>query len=243
MSEAVKFVLIVAMHREIQPLLRYCQPVDGSLALKAPAEAAGAVSDPRRLYRYKDAMVVCSGPGYENAALAAQQAIEAYSPKMVISVGFAGALVPEMKVGDIFIPRHIISESNGSDFTAPRGQGVLVTAETVAGEEHKRALFTRFQAQAVDMEAAAVAAVAAAQHCEFFALKVISDTLNSGVDFVTAFVRPEGFRVGAFLAHVSVRPWLWPEVRALQRNSARAADNLSHTLRVLYRFQGRCAPA
>jgi hypothetical protein len=117
-----------------------------------------------------------------------------------------------------------------------------VTAETVAGEERKRVLFTRFQAQAVDMEAAAVAAVAAERGCEFLALKVISDTLESKVDFVTPFVRPEGFRVGAFLAHLSVRPWLWTAVRDLHRNSARAAENLSHTLRVLYRFHGngRC---
>jgi adenosylhomocysteine nucleosidase len=138
-----------------------------------------------------------------------------------------------MKVGDIFVPRHIVSERTGSAFTSPRGKGSLVTAETVAGEERKRILFARFRANAVDMEAAAVAAVAAAHDCEFLALKVISDALNSRVDFVSPFVRPEGFRTGAFLAHVSVRPWLWPAVRNLQRNSSRAAESLCRAVRVL----------
>lgn len=232
MSEPVKFALVVAMHREIQPLLDQCQPVRDSSAFQVPAEV-GTVSYPQLPYRYRDAIIVCSGPGYKNAALAAQQAIEAYSPEMVISIGFAGALAPEMKVGDIFVPRHVVSERTGSAFTSPRGKGVLVTAERVAGEERKRVLFSRFRAQAVDMEAAAVAAVAAAHDCEFLALKVISDRLDSNVDFVGPFVRPEGFRAGAFLAHVSIRPWLWPAVRSLRRDSARAAESLSSAVRVL----------
>ncbi len=233
MSGAVKFALIVAMPREVKPLLKDCRPVDHRPASNLPAEAAGTVSYPQLLYRFQDAILICSGPGYKNAALAAQQAIEAYSPQMVVSIGFAGALAEEMKVGEVIVPRHVISERTGSAFTSPRGRGVLVTAERVAGEERKRLLFTRFRAQAVDMEAAAVAAVAAARDCEFLALKVISDGLHSNVDLVTRFVRPEGFRVGAFLAHVLVRPWLWPAVHHLQRDSRRAAENLSGAVRVL----------
>ncbi len=158
----------------------------------------------------ENGIVVCSGPGYKNAASAARQAIDRFSPEMVVSIGFAGALAPGMKVGDIFVPRHIVSERTGSAFTSPRGQGSLVTADTVAGEDRKRVLFARFHAQAVDMEAAAVAAVAASRDCEFLALKVISDELDTPIDFVEPFIRPEGFRIAAFLAHLSLRPWLWP---------------------------------
>jgi len=231
MSETAKFVLIAALEREIQPLLHECRPVGDR---HAPAkDASGTVSHPQRCFRYQDAVVICAGPGDKNAGRAAQQVLQAYAPEMVISIGFAGALAPDVKVGDVFVPRHVISERTESSYTLARGRGVLVTAERVAGEERKRLLFSRFGAQAVDMEAAAVAAEAAARGCEFMALKVISDTLASNVEFVNPFVRPEGFRAGAFLAHVSIRPWLWPAVRNLQRDSARAAENLCAAVRVL----------
>ena len=159
--------------------------------------------------------------------------METFSPEVLISIGFAGALAPDLKVGDLFIPRHIISERNGSAFTMERGRGSLVTSEEVVGVEAKRILRTRFSAQAADMEAAAVAAVAAARNCECLAVKAISDELHHEVSFLSAFVRPEGFRMGPFLAHISVRPQLWPAIRALQRDSAAAAESLSRAVRVL----------
>jgi hypothetical protein len=90
------------------------------------------------------------------------------------------------------------------------------------------------------METAAVAAVAADRDCEFLALKVISDALHSRVDFVEPFVKPEGFRLGAFLAYISIRPWLWPAVYFLQRDSSRAAENLCRAVRVFI-TEGRTA--
>jgi adenosylhomocysteine nucleosidase len=237
MTEQIKAAFIVAMQREVQPLLEQCEPmtVDDFLSVQ---DSVNTLRHPQSVYRWENGIVVCSGPGYKNAASAAGQAIDRFSPEMVVSIGFAGALAPEMKVGDIFVPRHIVSERTGSAFTSPRGRGSLVTADTVAGADRKHILYARFHAQAVDMEAAAVAAVAAARDCEFLALKVISDELYSRIDFVEPFIRPEGFRMGAFMAHLSVRPWLWSSVFSLRRDSCRAAENLCRALRVFI-TQGR----
>jgi adenosylhomocysteine nucleosidase len=239
MSEQINTVFIVAMQREIQPLLKECEPVtiDDFLSVQ---DSANTLRHPQSVYRWENGVVVCSGPGFKNAASAARQAIDRFSPEMVVSIGFAGALAPGMKVGDICVPRHIVSERTGSAFTSPHGKGSLVTADTVAGADRKRVLFARFHAQAVDMEAAAVAAVAATRDCEFLALKVISDELDTPIDFVEPFIRPEGFRVAAFLAHLSIRPWLWPKVFCLRRDSCRAAKNLCGAIRVLV-SQGRGA--
>lgn len=239
MSEQIKTAFIVAMQREVQPLLGECKEmtVDDFLSVQ---DSANTLRHPQSVYQWENGIVVCSGPGYKNAASAARQAIDRFSPEMVVSIGFAGALAPGMKVGDIFVPRHIVSERTGSAFTSPRGQGSLVTADTVAGEDRKHVLFARFHAQAVDMEAAAVAAVAASQDCEFLALKVISDELDTRIDFFEPFLRPEGFRIAAFLAHLSVRPWLWPTVFCLRRDSCRAAENLCRAIRVFI-TQGRGA--
>ncbi|MGA2960364.1 MAG: hypothetical protein ABSD96_01730 [Candidatus Korobacteraceae bacterium] len=239
MSEQIKTAFIVAMQREVQPLLKECETmtVDDFLSVQ---DSANTLRHPQSVYQCENGIVVCSGPGYKNAASAAGQAIDRFSPEIVVSIGFAGALAPGMKVGDIFVPRHIVSERTGSAFTSPHGKGSLVTADTVAGEDRKRVLFARFHAQAVDMEAAAVAAVAASRNCEFLALKVISDELDTRIDFIEPFIKPEGFRIGAFLAHLSVRPWLWPTVFCLQRDSCRAAKNLCGAIRVLI-TQGRGA--
>jgi adenosylhomocysteine nucleosidase len=239
MSEQINIVFIVAMQREVQPLLKECEPVtiDDFLSVQ---DSANTLRHPQSVYRWENGIVVCSGPGFKNAASAARQAIDRFSPEMVVSIGFAGALAPGMKVGDICVPRHIVSERTGSAFTSPRGNGSLVTADTVAGADRKRVLFARFHAQAVDMEAAAVAAVAATRDCEFLALKVISDELDTRIDFIEPFIRPEGFRIWAFLAHLLVRPWLWPTVFCLQRDSCRAAKHLCSAMRVLM-SQGRGA--
>jgi adenosylhomocysteine nucleosidase len=231
MTEQIKVVFIVAMQREVEPLLKVCEPVLLGEALKIQ-DSANTPRHPQSIYQWRNGIVVCSGPGYKNAASATRQAIAMFSPETVVSIGFAGALAPGMEVGDIFVPRHIVSERTGSSFTSPRGKGTLVTAETVAGEERKRFLFNRFRAQAVDMETAAVAAVAADRDCEFLALKVISDALHSRVDFVEPFVKPEGFRIWSFLAYISIRPWLWPAVYFLRRDSSRAAENLCRAVRV-----------
>lgn len=240
MTEPTKFAFILAMQREVKPLLKECKLL---VPEELPSTRKHTGRSPRlpEFYRWmSNSIFVCSGPGYKNAISATRQTIEMFSPETVISTGFVGALSPELKIGDIFVPRHVISERTGSAFTAARGKGTLITAETVVGEQRKHFLYKRFKAQAVDMETAAVAAVAADRDCEFLALKVISDELNSRVDFVEPFVKPEGLRIGAFLAHVSLRPWLWPAVFCLQRDSSRAAQNLCRALRVFI-SEGRAA--
>lgn len=246
MSRQVKYVLIAALRREIGPLLKDCQRTTvhpfgiaadhwvGHEPARLPKLSIGREGiGEQTVYRFGDAALLCAGPGYKNAANAARFAMETFSPEVLISIGFAGALASDLKVGDIFIPRHIISERTGSTFTMERGRGSLLTSEGVVGVETKQVLGTRFHAQAADMEAAAVAAVAATRNCECLAVKAISDELHAEVSFLGAFVRPEGFRMGPFLAHISVRPQLWPVVRALQRDSAVAAESLSRAVRVL----------
>ena len=227
----IKTAFIVAMPREVKPLLERSQQVSAD-EFPGVQELAHTLRHPQSVYRWENGIVVCSGPGYKNAASAAREAIERFSPEVLVSIGFAGALASGMKVGDIFVPRHVVSERTGSAFTSPRGRGSLVTADTVVGADRKRVLFKRFQAQAVDMEAAAVAAVAASRDCDFLALKVISDELDTRIDFIEPFIRPEGLRRGAFIAHLLVRPWLWLTVFRLWRDSRRAAESLSRAVRV-----------
>jgi hypothetical protein len=46
------------------------------------------------------------------------------------------------------------------------------------------------------------------------------------------FIASDGtFRTGAFAAYAAVRPWLWPRVLRLARNSTKAANALCDWLR------------
>lgn len=94
----IKTVFIVAMEREVKPLLERCEAVsvDDFLSLQEPVST---LRHPLSVYRCENGIVVCSGPGYKNAASAARQAMDRFSPEMMVSIGFAGALAPGIKVG------------------------------------------------------------------------------------------------------------------------------------------------
>jgi adenosylhomocysteine nucleosidase len=84
-----------------------------------------------------------------------------------------------------------------------------------------------YGAQAVDMEAAAVARGAQARGVRFMAVKAISDESAFVMPSMDRFVDSDGqFRGTGFAASVAVRPWLWSKVFCLARNSARASRAL-----------------
>ncbi len=120
-------------------------------------------------------VLVCGGIGAEAARRAAEAVMEIYTPNVIFSAGFAGALDPGLKVADIVRPRRVINAGDGSSVNLGRGEGVLVSFGSVANPEQKSKLRDSFGAQAVDMEAAAVARAAEARGVEFATVKAISD--------------------------------------------------------------------
>ncbi len=146
---------------------------------------------------------------------------------MVQSVGFAGALGTSMRVGELFEPRQVVDASDGSRVNTGCGSGVLVSFSSVASVEQKSRLAVAYQAQAVDMEAAAVAKGAEAHGLRFAAVKVISDDSSFAMPPMERFIANDGgFRSGAFGFHAAIRPWLWSSVFRLARNSTRASREL-----------------
>jgi adenosylhomocysteine nucleosidase len=217
-----KLAIIAALEREVQPLVRHW-PV-------MVKEYAG------RTYRFfeKDqVVVVCGGIGAEPARRAAEAAIALYAPKVICSAGFAGALDPALKVADILVPARVIDAGDSSSVETGSGQGILVTFGAVATPEQKVKLAKSFNAQAVDMEAAAVARAAAVRRVRFAAVKAISDEVGfmlPGMEARTpdglsqGFVSPSGeFLTAKFARFIMLRPWTWAAALRLARNSKRAA--------------------
>src|SRR5205807_10294089 len=127
---------------------------------------------------------------------------------------------PGTQVGHVLVPETIISESEDTKIETASGIGVLLTAGAVAGLAHKRLFAEKYHAQAVDMEAFAVADVARIYNVPFIAMKAISDEFDFDLPPLGRFITDTGdFRTAAFVAYAAVRPWIWMDVAELDRNS------------------------
>jgi adenosylhomocysteine nucleosidase len=216
-----RVAIVAALEREVRPLVRQWR-------------VGEKVVDGRRFrfFEKDDSVLVCGGIGAEAARRAAETVIALYAPKMIYSVGFAGALDPGLKVGSIVQPRRVVNAGDGSSVNLNRGEGVLVSFGSVASPEQKASLRDSFGAQAVDMEAAAVARAAEVRGVEFAVAKVISDEFDYRFPSTERFVDSTGqFLEGRFAWFAALRPWLWPQVVRLARNSHRASHALSDWLR------------
>lgn len=230
---AGRIAIVVAMEREVGPLLRNWKMREIEHAGRRYRIFENGTGD-------NSVALICGGIGVDAARRATEAVIQwtgegarrSIRPMRVISAGFAGALDSALSVGDVLEPRVVVNVTDGSRTDTGLGKGTLVSYAAVADPEQKRKLAAAYGAVAVDMEAAAVAQGAQARGVEFGALKAISD----GADFLMPpterFVSGEGrFRTGMFAMHVALRPWLWGRTMALARNSARASRALCDAIR------------
>lgn len=213
--------MVAALEREVRALVKRWRIIEKDHAGRR-----------FRFFENDDVVLVCGGVGAEAARRAAEAVIAIYAPGVVYSVGFAGALDPRLKVGDVMQPQSVVNAGDGSRVQLVSGNGVLVSFGTVASPAQKAMLRESFEAQAVDMEAAAVALAAEARGVEFAVLKVVSDESDFSFPAMERFVDSDGRLLEArFALYAAVRPWLWVLVARLARNSGRASRALREALR------------
>lgn len=215
-----KFGIVAALEREIAPFARNCAIVE-------------RVHDGRvfKMFERGGTVLVCGGIGRDAARRATEALIALYGPETVQSVGYAGALTSAQQVGALVRPARVVDVRDGTSHDLRHGRGVLVTSATVAAMEHKRKLSEQYGADAVDMEAAAVAKGADARGIRFTALKVISDKHDFEMPPAERFVSSDGrFQSGKFALFVMLRPWLWGKLARLARNSRIATNALCDSL-------------
>jgi adenosylhomocysteine nucleosidase len=230
LTDMPKVAIVAALEREVSGLTRSLSRVEHQY-------------DGRRFVFFEadEIVLVCGGIGVEAARRAAEAVIALYSPTLLQSVGFAGALDAGLGVGDLFMPAIVIDARDGSRIEiegAPglergrQGRSSLVTFTSVAGAHQTASLAKAYGAQAVDMEAAGVAAAARAHGIRFAATKVISDELDFEMPQTARFIAANGrFKTANFAAFVALRPWLWRRTATLAANSRKAARVLSEHLK------------
>ena len=184
-----------------------------------------------RFFENDPAVLVCGGIGAEAARRVCEAVIKLYQPRLVVSAGFAGALDPELEVGRMLTPRLVIDANDGSRTEVGSGNGVLVSFNAVADANQKLKLGKAYRADAVDMEAAAVARGAEANGIPFVAVKTISDEARFQMPTLDKFIARDGqFQPARFAMFAALRPWLWPGVLRLLANTQKASRALCRVL-------------
>jgi nucleoside phosphorylase len=111
-----------------------------------------------------DIVIARSGMGAAKSEKMAARIIEEYKPDLIISAGFCGALVDELKVGDVIV----------SDL---KDRKLFCSPKPLFTCEEKTAAFHKEGAVVVDMESSGVAEAAAKAGVKYLAVKAVSDTL------------------------------------------------------------------
>jgi adenosylhomocysteine nucleosidase len=137
-------------------------------------------------------------------------------------------LIAERRVGDEILVGVVVDGTTGESFrTESTSSRRIVSSGFIANRDAKLELHSRYDAEAVDMEGAAVGTVAKRHGIPFYAVKTISDELDFPMLPFGSFVDQQGrFRIAGFLRHVSLRPTHWQGLIRMGRNSSKAAAKL-----------------
>ena len=221
MEQKPRVGIVAALRREIAPLVR------GRKAVWRGQQ------DRRILIFESDGWVAgCGGIGKEAAQAVSKVLIDEYGVNALISCGLAGGLTSQMKLAQTFVAGLVIDATSGKEWSNAAGAVTLVSFPSILGPQEKREVASKFSAQAVDMEAAAVAEVASQAGVPFVALKSISDELDFPMPPLQRFIKTNGSLAKArLLWFLLLRPWHWQAAIALARNSRVASLALTQVLR------------
>lgn len=133
------------------------------------------------------AALIIVGMGKTEATAGIRDAIHRITPQSLINLGIAGGLTTEAAIGGIFRVRKAVDwphapsapiAFSSDGFEQIPGLDLVTTDEPVFNEDLRRRL-SRY-GQMVDMEGAAIAAVANEANIPFAAIKIISDAAKEG---------------------------------------------------------------
>jgi adenosylhomocysteine nucleosidase len=183
-------------------------------------------------------VLVADGPGPQSAGRAAEAVGKLKELRGLISTGFCGALNPELKACDIFVATEIAGVAHA--LSAPRSDscehykiGKLLSIDRVVSSVAEKADLRRTGADAVEMEAAAVAAKAAEWNIPFYCIRVVTDTATEGfsLDFNRMRDTNGRFSRAKILASALRRPAsVLPELLRINRRCKDASRKLGDFL-------------
>jgi adenosylhomocysteine nucleosidase len=155
---------------------------------------------------------------------------------LVLSIGWAGALTSDLVAGSAHNCAGVIDARTGERFNcdAEAGKLWLATSPRIVDEPEKRRLASTYKTSLVDMEAAAIARLAAMRGIPFYCIKGVSDPLDAKLPDFNRFLAPDGqFQTSQFVLFALLRPWIWPALLKMGENSRKASQSIAERLHEL----------
>jgi adenosylhomocysteine nucleosidase len=228
-----RVAVLAAMVQELRPLAR-------TLRLDAAPFGEGEVRSGHAGDRPVVATVTSMGTSA--ARTVTERLLDAYEVDHVVVLGIAGGVSPDVAIGELVVPEVVVDEATGTRVhpTPPDGivaRGVLLTTDVLHNQPDDLARLIEQGVTAVDMETAAIGAVAEARGLPWTAFRAISDRAGDpNVDpAVLAMSNADGSaNLPAVLRYVATHPHRIPTLAKLGKGMKLAvASATSATLELL----------
>lgn len=235
-------------------------PCHTALLFALGIEAAGVMDAALDLYTTRNATFVehlgpwlgrqvCVaeiGTGHDSAARATADLIAIHQPAWVVSAGFAGGLVDDLRRGHLLMADTIVTES-GDEMsvgfkmspealaqTPKLHVGRLVTVDRIVKTPaEKRAVAQQTGAVACDMETAAIAAACHATRTRFLSVRVVSDAVDDELPpEIERLMQSKTLarQLGAATGAIFKRPSAVKDMWRLREDAIRYSDRLAKFL-------------
>jgi adenosylhomocysteine nucleosidase len=250
MSKApVTAAILAALSQEVRPFLRRNQ-----------ARRLAGVAQPTWEFplRTGKGVVVLSGVGQDAAARALAFLLEHYEPQVFISLGFGGAVTPELSHGALVLGetvwRYEPESGEMEELTAPSSpvviedlvarlraaglpafRGSVVTTPVIIHKASQGSFLTHLAHPVLDLETGAAVLGARARNLPFLALRAVTDTYEEEIpDFIRKAAR-QGTTptAGTALAWLAADPRRLAALVSLWRRSRLAALRLAQALELV----------
>ncbi|HTV41539.1 MAG TPA: hypothetical protein VMF08_13235 [Candidatus Sulfotelmatobacter sp.] len=185
--------------------------------------------------------VFLTGIGRENAEKAGQAYLAAHTPSLLLTCGFAGGLIAELKIGDVVfeIPasaaggNEVFAEIRSKLSAAGAREAKVFCADRIATTAaDKKKLREETGADAAEMESGAIQALCRRQGIPCVTVRVISDTANEDLplDFNQFLKEDKSMDMSKLMMAVAKAPWKMGALMELQKNTKLAAQKLAEAL-------------
>ena len=226
-------VFVAAERRELEGLLVH---VDEVKKLRWPLDFAC-----QGLLNGVQIILVANGPGPRLAGEAVDAVQQNKEMDSLVSIGFCGALKPSLAACDIFVATEVagiapaLTLASTPASSRPFKTGKLLSIDRVVSTAVEKVQLGQAGAVAVEMEAAAVALRAQKYNVPFYAVRVVTDTVdeNFPLDFNRMRSGHNGgrFSRGKIIAAALRSPaTVFPELLKLNKRTKRASQALGDFL-------------
>jgi adenosylhomocysteine nucleosidase len=184
------------------------------------------------IHERSDVRVLITGMGMANAEHSVHKALQEIRPARVFTCGFAGALNPDLRVGDVVFDTSDSVLSERLCRAGARPVRFCCLDRVAVTRAEKSALREAHHADAVEMESAVIQKLCGKADVPCVLLRVISDAAQEDLplDFNALMDERQQLSFARLAMALMQSPQRIPALMRLGRNSALAAERLARVL-------------